>query len=149
MKTVKAIVGERETVTVGPHASVLDATRLMTTRRIGAVPVVEGDQLTGVFTERDIMTRVVAAGLDAASTPVADVMSTRLITAAADESYEACLTRMQDSHVRHIVVLDRGRLAGIVSLRDLMAADLVEKDEAIMHLNAYVHYVPADLHAKT
>jgi CBS domain-containing protein len=77
------------------------------------------------------------------------VMTTALVVADPSESYEACLARMQQVRVRHLLVLDQGRLAGILSVRDLLAADADEKDEAITMLNAYVHYIPADVHSKT
>jgi CBS domain-containing protein len=148
MKCIKAIIGNRETVTVERSMSVGDVARMMAERQIGAVPVVEGDRLVGVFSERDVLTRVVAAGRSAEATPVGDVMSSGLVVAEAGERYETCLNRMQQAHVRHLIVLDKipgGRLAGILSLRDLLAADIDEKDEAIGLLNAYVHYIPADL----
>jgi CBS domain-containing protein len=148
MKSIKAIVGDRETVVVDPLLSTADAARLMAARNIGAVPVVEGDRLAGIFTERDVLNRVVAAGRNPASTLVRDVMSTDLIIAEVGESYETCLGRMQQARVRHLIVLDRGRLAGIVSLRDLLAADIDEKAEAITLLNAYVHYIPADVESR-
>jgi CBS domain-containing protein len=72
-------------------------------------------------------------------------MSTGLVVADVNDSYEACLLRMQQARVRHLIVLENGGLAGIASLRDVLAADLDEKDEAITLLNAYVHYIPADL----
>jgi len=148
MRSVRAVIGARETVTVAPRAFVLEAAQLMTARRIGAVPVVDGDRLAGIFTERDVLTRVVAAGLDPSTTTIADVMSIQLVVAEICEPYDVCLQRMRQARVRHLIVLDQGRLAGIVSLRDLMAVDLDEKDEAITLLNAYVHYIPADIHAK-
>jgi CBS domain-containing protein len=148
MKSVRAIIDARETVTVDPLMSVREAARVMASHQIGAVPVVDGDRLAGIFTERDVLTRVVAAGLDPAATSIADVMSTDLIVAEIGEPYDVCLQRMQQARVRHLIVLDRGRLGGIVSLRDLMAVDLDEKDEAITLLNAYVHYIPADLYPK-
>jgi CBS domain-containing protein len=151
MKTIKSIVGDRETVTVERNQSIVEVAKLMAAANIGAVPVVDRGRLVGIFSERDILTRVVAAGLDAGSTAVGDVMSSELIVAAAGESYEACLQRMTQAHVRHLIVLDKvpgGHLAGILSLRDLLAADIDEKDEAITLLNAYVHYIPADLDAK-
>jgi len=149
MKTAKAIVGAQETVVMGPDASVLDAARVMAAHQIGAVPVVDGSRLAGIFTERDILVRVVAAGLDPAATPIAEVMSTQLVTAEAGESHETCLQRMQQARVRHLLVLEGGALAGILSLRDLLALDLHEKDEAIALLNAYVHYIPAHMQVKT
>jgi len=149
MKSVKAIIETQQTATVAPSTSVLEAAIVMARRGIGAVPVVDGDRLAGIFTERDVLTRVVAAGVDPAATCVCDVMSTQLVVAEVSEPYDVCLQRMQQARVRHLIVLDGGRLAGIVSLRDVMAVDLDEKDDAITLLNAYVHYVPAGTHAKT
>ncbi len=148
MKSIKAIVADRETVVVDCLKAVIDAVRLMSERQIGAVPVLDGARLVGIFTERDLMARVVAAGRDPKLTTVGDVMSTELVTGELAEGYETCLNRMQQAHVRHLIVLESGRLAGIVSLRDLMAADLDDKTEAITLLNAYVHYIPADLNTK-
>jgi len=91
------------------------------------------------------MARIVAEARDPRTTPISQVMSTDLVVTEINESFEACLARMQQARVRHILVLDSGRLAGIISLRDLMAADLDDKEEAISLLNAYVHYIPADL----
>ena len=148
MRSIKAIVA-RETVTASPQMSVQDAARAMAGHQIGALPVVDGERLAGIFTERDILGRVVAAGLDPAATPVSDVMSTQLVVADISEPYDVCLQRMQQARVRHLIVLEHGHLAGIVSLRDLMSVDLDEKNEAITLLNAYVHYIPADMHVKT
>jgi CBS domain-containing protein len=147
--SVRTIVAAREMVTVDPQVSVLEAARLMVDHQIGAVPVVDRDRLAGIFTERDILARVVAAQRDPSATSVADVMTRELVVADVAESYDVCLQRMQQARVRHLIVLDRGRLAGILSLRDLMAVDVSEKDEAITLLNAYVHYIPADLQVKT
>jgi CBS domain-containing protein len=147
--SVRTIVAARETVTVDPQVSVLEAARLMVDHQIGAVPVVDRDRLAGIFTERDILARVVAAQRDPSATSVADVMTRELVVADVAESYDVCLQRMQQARVRHLIVLDCGRLAGILSLRDLMAVDVSEKDEAITLLNAYVHYIPADLQVKT
>jgi CBS domain-containing protein len=145
MRSIKSILGNRGTVTVESSASVTTAARLMTDHHIGAVPVVDSGRLTGIFSERDILTRVVAAGRLPDTTLVREVMSTELIVANASESYEACLMRMQQAHVRHLLVLENGGLFGIASLRDVLAADIDEKAEAITLLNAYVHYIPADL----
>ena len=145
MKSIKAILGQRETFTVERQASVTDAARLMTAQQIGAVGVIESGRLVGIFSERDVLNRVVAVGRDPLRTTVGDVMSSELIVAESHETYEVCLIRMQQQHVRHLIVLENGSLAGIASLRDVLAADLDEKEEAITLLNAYVHYIPADL----
>ena len=145
MRSIKSILGDRETITVERRATVTDVARLMADRHIGAVPVVDEGRLVGIFSERDVLTRIVAARRDPEATLVGDVMSTGLVVADASDSYEVCLTRMTQAHVRHLIVLENGGLYGIASLRDVLAADLDEKSEAITLLNAYVHYIPSDL----
>jgi CBS domain-containing protein len=145
MKPISAVVHGQDTAVVSRQTTVVDAVRIMTARNIGAVPVVDDERLVGIFTERDVMARVVAVGLDPKSTPVGDVMSPDLVTADVRDSCDTCLRRLQQTRVRHLIVLNEGRLAGILSLRDLLAVDADEKDEAITLLNAYVHYIPADL----
>jgi CBS domain-containing protein len=149
MRSIKAIVGDRQTITVDALSTVGHAARLMAAHQIGAVPVLDGERLAGIFTERDVLTRVVAAGRDAERTPVREVMSAELVIAEVGESYDVCLTRMQRANIRHLIVLESGRLAGLVSLRDLLRVDLDEKDEAITMLNAYVHYIPVDQQVRT
>ncbi len=145
MRRVSTLLDGRKTVVVEQSTLVSDAARLMSEHQIGAVPVLDGDRLAGIFTERDVMVRVVAAERDAARLQVGEVMSTELVVADWHEDHASCLRRLQQAHVRHLLVLNEGRLAGIVSLRDLLAVELGEKDEAISLLNAYVHYIPADL----
>lgn len=145
MKPVSSIVRNRETHFVRRDQTVREATQLMALHQIGAVPVVEEDRVAGIFTERDVMNRVVAEGRDPATVRVGEVMSTGLVVAEINESYEECLRKMKQANVRHLLVLNGGRLAGIVSLRDLLLVDVDEKDEAIKLLNAYIHYIPADL----
>jgi CBS domain-containing protein len=149
MRSIKTIVGARETITVDRRMPVAGAARIMAEHHVGAVPVLDGERLVGVFSERDILTRVVAAERDPRATLVGDVMSSHLVVASVDEGYDTCLNRMQQAHVRHLIVLDGGRLSGMLSVRDLLAADIDDKQEAITLLNAYVHYIPADLQSKT
>jgi CBS domain-containing protein len=149
MKAMSTTIGDRGTVTVTRTTHVGDAARLMADKRIGAVPALDGGRLAGIFTEREVLTRVVAAGRDPDATEVGEVMSSALVVAAPDESYETCLSRRRQAHVRHVIVLDRGRLSGIVSLRDLLAVEFLEKAEAIDLLNAYVHDIPASFGPKS
>jgi CBS domain-containing protein len=130
MKPIRPLIENREVVVVDVATSVAQAARVMTERQIGAVPVVEGDRV---------------AGVDPTTTPISTVMSTNLVTADICESHDVCMRRMQQARVRHLLVLREGRLAGILSMRDLLALELDERDEAITLLNAYVHYIPADL----
>jgi CBS domain-containing protein len=145
MKSARDIVRGQDIVTVEPQTSVTEAARVMAARHIGAVPVTDGDRIVGIFTERDALTRIVAAGIDPARTPIRDVMSSALVVADVGESYETCLDRMRQARIRHLIVLDNERMAGIISMRDLMAVDLDDKAETITLLNAYVQGVPADL----
>jgi CBS domain-containing protein len=138
MRPVSTLVGGREIVAIDGSVSTLEAARLMATREIGALPVIEGDRLMGIVSERDVLARVVAANRDPATTPVGDIMSAELVVADAAESCDQCLQRMQQAHIRHLIVLDHGRFAGIVSFRDLLTQDVDEKAEAISLLNAYV-----------
>jgi CBS domain-containing protein len=145
MKPIRPLIENREVVVVDVATSVAQAARTMCERQIGAVPVVDGERVAGIFTERDVLARVVATGADPARTPVSSVMSTSLVVADIVESHDVCMRRMQQARVRHLLVLKNGRLAGILSMRDLLALELDERDEAITLLNAYVHYIPADL----
>jgi CBS domain-containing protein len=149
MKSIKAILGNRQTITISRSASVADAARLMSTHHIGALPVLDGERLVGIFSERDVLTRIVAAGRDPNETLVGAVMSTDLIVGDVSEAYDVCMTRMRQAHVRHLIALEDGRLAGIVSLRDVLAAEVDDKEEELTILNAYVHYIPANLQVRT
>jgi CBS domain-containing protein len=141
VRAVGALIGGSQAVTIRRSESALEAARLMAARGIGALPIIDGRRLAGIVSERDILARVVASGLDPATTPVADIMSTDLIVADIGECCDVCLQRMQQAHIRHLILLDRtqgGRFAGIVSLRDLLAEDVAEKADEVRLLNAYV-----------
>lgn len=142
MKSARDIVRGQDIVTVDPATTVTEAARVMAARHVGAVPVADGPRVVGIFTERDALTRIIAAGIDPARTPIRDVMSSALVVADAGESYETCLERMRQAHIRHLIVLDNDHMAGIISMRDLMAVDLDDKVETISLLNAYVQCVP-------
>jgi len=145
MDRLGAFIKGQQLVVVSPSTSVVEVARLMAQRGVGAVPVVDGERLAGIFTERDIMIRVVAAGLDATHTSVSEVMSTDLVVASVDEGPAETMARLQKARVRHLLVLREGHLAGILSMRDLVDNELADKDEALALLNAYVHYIPVDL----
>jgi CBS domain-containing protein len=142
MNTVGNIVKDREVFTVQRDQSVLDAVKFMVEKRIGAVAALEGDRLVGIFSERDLMKRVVAQGLDPKNVRIEEVMTRNIIIAHPDESYTACLAKMQSHNIRHLVIAAGDRLAGMISLRDLMMIDIKEKSAAIEMMNAYLHYVP-------
>ncbi len=128
-----------EVATVAPETTVLDAANLMNQRRIGALCVVEGEKLVGVFTERDILTRVVSARLDPATTKVVEVMTAPVITCGTKGEADDCAAVMSHKRIRHLPVVDDGKLVGLVSTGDLMALQAAEKQAFIEDLYQYLH----------
>jgi CBS domain-containing protein len=143
MKTIGALVAGRDAMySLTPQQSVRDAARYMTERRVGAVCVLDDARLVGVLSERDIMGRVVAPGLDLDRTRVGEVMTRDLVVAQSGDSHEDALRRMKQAGCRHLPVVEGDKLVGMVAQRDLLQVDLSEKDEEIRWLNAYIHFIP-------
>ncbi len=142
MKTIGTLVAGREVYHVRVEHTVREAARYMSERRVGAVAVLQGDRLTGVLSERDIMSRVVARSLDPDAVMVGEIMTRDLVVASASDSNEDGVRKMKQAGCRHLPVIQGDRFLGMVSLRDLLQVDLSEKDEEIRLLNAYIHYVP-------
>lgn len=116
---VGAIVRRRPVVVQPPQASVREAARVMAEHRIGAVPVVEGRHLIGIFTERDLLTRVVAVGRDVDRTRLEHVMTRRPETVSADCPAAEALEVMINGSFRHLPVMARGEVVGVLSMRDI------------------------------
>lgn len=124
--------------TVTPDASVLDAARLMNEHRIGSVMVAVDDRIAGIFTERDILTRIVAEQRSPSGTKVSEVMTSRILTCTPETSLDELRKVMRERRIRHIPVVDKGRLAGIVSIGDVNAAEEQTLVETITYLEAYI-----------
>jgi len=144
MRTVGDLVKVRAFYSVTSDESVYDAVQRMAEKDIGAVPVLQASRLVGVFSERDIMKRVVDEGRDVSSTLIRDVMTAEVIVADATEEVEKVLKKMQKNRCRHMPVVSGDRVIGFLSLRDLLFADLEEKDAQVQPLNTYVHYSPGN-----
>lgn len=142
MKKILEIVANREVYFVRVGQTVQQVARYMGDRNVGAVVVLEGDRLVGVFSERDVIKRVLSQGRDPAHTPVEEVMTREVVFANADETYEDCLRKMKQLNVRHLPIVHNGQLLSLVSLRDLLLVDLDEKDHELKMMTAYIHYVP-------
>lgn len=142
MKTIGSLVEGRETYHLRADQTVREAARYMSERRVGAVAVLDGSRLAGILSERDIMVRVIARGLDPDATTVAEVMTRDLVVAASADSHDDGLRKMKQAGCRHLPVVEADRLVGMVSQRDLLQVDLTEKDEEIRWLNAYIHFIP-------
>lgn len=142
MKTIKELISERPLYSMGKEKSVIEVATFMAEKNIGAVPIVEGNRLVGIFSERDIVTRVISKGLDPTKTTVADVMTSKIVVANADEGYESCLRKMQQAHCRHLPIVSGEQLMGVVSLRDLLMMDLDEKERNLEYLQSYIYTIP-------
>ena len=139
MSKIYDLIKENETHTITADQSVLEAAREMVASNIGAVPVLRGGELVGIFSERDIMTRVVAEGRDPGRTRVSEVMTAHPLTVDIREGIEHCMVLMKEHGFRHLPVCDGKKLKGIVSLRDILLRDLTEKDEEVRMMRAYIH----------
>jgi IMP dehydrogenase len=127
-----------EVIAVHPADTVLQAANIMNGRNIGGVVVMDGDQLAGIFTERDVLRRVVAAGLDPATTRVAAVMSAPVITCPPELSIDDCAALMTSNNVRHLPVRDANGLTGVVTIRDVLAHKVSEQQAALEQMNHYL-----------
>jgi CBS domain-containing protein len=122
--------------------SVLETVRAMAERNIGAVPVVHNGKLVGIFSERDLMRRVVAEGLEPGTTCMAEVMTDDPMTISTNEELANCMALMRRHGFRHLPVCHEGQLVGMVSLRDILLHDLNEKDDEVRMMRAYIHSMP-------
>jgi CBS domain-containing protein len=136
------LIKNQETYEAEMGVTVLEAVRTMVDRNIGAVPVVHNGKLVGIFSERDLMKRVVAEGLDPRRTCLAEVMTEDPLTINTNEDLQNCMSLMRRHGFRHLPVCHEGQLVGIVSLRDILLHDLDEKDDEVRMMRAYIHSVP-------
>ncbi len=142
MNTLNSIIRGREAWTISPNMTVLEAAEFMVEKRIGAAPVVEGDLLLGIFSERDLMTRVLVAGRAPHQTLISEVMTRNVVTGHPEESYTEGMRRMHQARCRHLPIVEDGRLLGFVSLRDLLQTEIEEKTEELKFMNEYLHSMP-------
>ena len=140
MSTVRDLLARKGTavVAVAPGQTVLDAAHLMNEKGIGGVVVMQDQQLVGIFTERDIMRRVVAATRDPATTLVSDVMTTDCLTITADVQIAVCRAMMSTRRVRHLPVVHDGGLVGMVTSGDILAFEVAQAEAQIEQLEKYV-----------
>ena len=126
MTTLRELVKDRRLYSIKDSHTVLEAARYMMEHNVGAVPVMRDGDLAGIFSERDIMNRVVAVGRTPGTTSVSEVMTANPRAVAADESIEECLFIMREFGFRHLPVVDGKELKGLVSLRDVLMHQAAE-----------------------
>lgn len=137
MQTIQDIM-TRDVQTISSQETIQRAAQLMDELNVGAIPVLDGDKLVGMITDRDITVRSVAAGQDPRSTKVTDVMSTDVRTCTPEQSVEDVLSQMGDVQIRRVPVVDEqsGKVIGIVSLGDVATSDAADVDVALDEISS-------------
>lgn len=138
MVEIRKIMQDREMYSVEPEQSVSEVARIMAALNIGAILVVQDGHLEGVFSERDLMTRVIVAGRKPETTPVGVVMSTNLATIQESATSEQAMSMMHQHGCRHLPVMRMHTVTGMISMRDLMRVELDEKTEELEQMRAYI-----------
>ena len=127
-----------EVYAISPDATVLDALRLMAEKDVGALVVVDGEELAGIFSERDYARKIALQGKSSRTTPVWAVMTDDVICVSPDQTADKCMVIMTEKRIRHLPVLENGRLVGIISIGDVVKAIISEQQVLIRHLEDYI-----------
>ncbi|MCC6294726.1 MAG: CBS domain-containing protein [Bryobacterales bacterium] len=138
MQTLDQLLADRPIFSVETGQCVADVVHTMAALNVGAILVLEGGELRGLFSERDLMVRVVLTGRDVASTAIDDVMTRELATATPADTTEGAMSKMERVGCRHLPVVDGSRVVGMVSMRDLMSLHLDEKTSELEHMRSYI-----------
>lgn len=143
MKTVDEVLAKRDVYWVSASWPLQRVVEYMCEKHVGAVPVVDASEVVGVFSERDLMKRVVLPGLDPTATVISDVMTRDVISTTPEVSYLEAKALMLRNNIRHLVVLDsHGKLAGFLSIRDLSDLALKQAEQLITKLNDDYYNMP-------
>jgi CBS domain-containing protein len=137
MRKLRDIIAGREVICVTATKSVLDAAKLMASKHVGAILITKGKRLEGILTERDVLTRVVVPGRNAATVKVAEIMTRDPVAMSPDKPFSHALLAMSDGGFRHMPVVEDGEAVGVVSIRDAIGAEHEELDrvmETIEHI---------------
>jgi CBS domain-containing protein len=128
----------RQVYSVTPQAPVLEAIRVMAEHRVGALLVMKGESLAGIVSERDYALKVILPGRGS-DTPVRDIMSSPVLTVSPDATVQQCMQLVTDKRVRHLPVVEGGRVVGMISIGDLVKAVIAEQQHQIEQLESYIH----------
>lgn len=140
LKTVRQILDEKgyEVWSVSPDDSVFDALKKMADKNIGALLVLDGDELVGIISERDYARKVILKGKSSMDTPVRDIMTPRVLYIRANQSIEECMALMTDKRIRHLPVFDQDKLVGVISIGDVVKAFISHQEFVIEQLENYI-----------
>jgi CBS domain-containing protein len=140
MKRVRDIleVKGRQVWSIEPSASVFDALKLMAEKEIGALVVLERSKIIGIISERDYARKIILLGRASPTTPVSEIMTTRVAYAQPQQNIEECMAVMTEKRIRHLPVMDEGGLIGIISIGDLVKSIIAEQKFLIEQLERYI-----------
>lgn len=140
MTTVKQLLDKKGTNvwTVDPNAAVRDALKIMADKEVGALLVLEGGKILGVISERDYARKVILKDRSSADTEVREIMSAGAVTVTPSQTIQECMSLFTDRHFRHLPVVDQGRLAGLVSIGDVVSALITDQKAHIEQLENYI-----------
>jgi len=140
MFTVKNILDEKgcNVWTISPEAKIIDALKLMAEKGLGALVVTYKNQVVGIISERDYARKVILRGRSSLDTPVKEIMTTQVFFVTTDMSAEECMALMTKKHIRHLPVIDEGKLTGLVSIGDIVKTVISEQKITIENLQNYI-----------
>jgi CBS domain-containing protein len=140
MQTAKHLLERKgsQIYSIGPEDPVLVAIQLMADKHVGALLVMRGAELVGIVSERDYARKVILLGRSSAETPVSQIMSSPVITIAPAQTLTECMQIVTQQRVRHLPVVEQGRVVGVVSIGDLVKAVIEEQQQQIEQLESYI-----------
>jgi CBS domain-containing protein len=124
---------------IGPDDAVLEAIRSMAEHHVGALLVMREHELVGIVSERDYARKVILMGRSSSETPVSQIMTASVATVGPDATVEECMRLMTERRIRHLPVIERDRVTGVVSIGDLVKAVIEDQQHAINQLESYIH----------
>lgn len=141
MNTVQQVLARKSVtaISVTPDTSVYDALKIMADKNIGSVIVMEGDVFLGIVTERDYSRKVILQNKHSDTTPVSEIMTADLPHAAPADTIDHCMELMTQNNIRYLPVFNNKRLAGIISMSDVVKATINSQQQTINHLNEYLY----------
>ena len=139
MTTIRQILtGKPEIYSIDPEATVLDALRLMEQKNIGALLVMRGGTLAGIFSERDYARRMILHGRSSKETLVSEVMTSDVFVISPDTTSGECMVHMTDRHIRHLPVVEGGRVVGVISIGDVVRSVIDDLRFTVRQLESYI-----------
>ena len=139
MTTIRQILaGKPEIYSIDPEATVFEALGLMEEKNVGALLVMKSDQLVGIFSERDYARRMILQGRTSRETPVREVMTSKVFVITPDTTSGECMMHMTDRHVRHLPVVEGGRVVGVISIGDVVRSVIDDLRFTVRQLEGYI-----------